>query len=160
MLFLFVHDMSASSPPVPGIPGPKERSMSHSHFLSSRSPRPASALTVIARTGSFASWCLSSEATCEPFHKQMRNKTFTHPILPPRCRVRHARPPGALCARSWHSQLVVSDAASRSQDREKSDNVYMRPVTSEEVCVTLKCYQEATNQYRIPCNPADNSLIL
>ena len=157
MLFLFVFMIWVSwSSQVPGIPGSKEQSMSHSHFLSPHVP-PLPSLTVIAL------WWSTERVTLllDTFHQKQpvnpshsAEKHLYTPDTAPGCGVRHARPPGALRARSW-CQLAVSDAAARSQDTETERNQTMFIPEQWALCDSV-----ATNQYRIRGNPVDNSPML
>ena len=158
VVFVCVHDMSASILPGPRYTGSKEQSMSHSHFLSPHVPPALRSLWLLsdeARSGSLCSLIPSIKSNLWTLHILLRNgNTLIHLTRPPGCRVRHARPPGALRARSW-CQLAVSDAAARSQDTDTERNQTMFIREQWALCDSV-----ATNQYRIRCNPADNSPML
>ena len=137
-------------------PGLKSRAC---HILTSCLPtsRLCSALTVIAL------WWSTERVTLllDTFHQKQpvnpshsAEKHLYTPDTAPGCGVRHARPPGALRARSW-CQLAVSDAAARSQDTETERNQTMFIPEQWALCDSV-----ATNQYRIRGNPVDNSPML
>ena len=154
MLFVFVSWWVPLSQ-VPGIPGSKEQSMSHSHFLSPRT-RFCSVLVIKFWWSQIASWCLSLKATCEPVHIPLRTETSLHLIRPPGCRVRHARSPGVLRARSWHCTVSWLRATQELRVRTQREirHVYTRAVSSEWLSVSRR---QLTNTVLFAATLADSS---